>query len=107
MFDAKSVERRVGVFEVEPAAIDFDEMLDDVGNRAVLHEHERRGMLTQFSIGKLIEVLHAPCLTCGFSSLTVALGQRFSLPMSFEVVCTRASAEGCRSRADAAHSRGE
>jgi hypothetical protein len=86
VFDTKSVERRVSVFEVELAAIDFAQMFDDVGNGAVLHEHERRRSLEQFSIGKLIEVLHPPGLTCCFSSLAVARGQRFSVSMSFEAV---------------------
>jgi hypothetical protein len=62
-------------------------MFDDVGNGAVLHEHERRRSLEQLSIGKLPEVLHASCLPCCFSSPTVTRGQRFSVSMSFEGVC--------------------
>ena len=37
----------------------------------------------------MIEVSQASCLTRCFSLLTGAAGQRFSLSMSFEVVCER------------------
>ena len=35
--EAVSVERRAGLFEVEPPAIDFDEMFDDVGDSAMFN----------------------------------------------------------------------
>src|SRR6185503_6680344 len=62
-------------------------MFDDVGNGAVLDEHERRRSLEQLSIGKLTEVLHTRGLPCCFSPLTLTRGQRFSVLTSFEVVC--------------------
>src|SRR4026209_1303116 len=54
-------------------------MFDDVGNGAVLDEHERRRSLEQLSIGKLTEVLLTRGLPCCFSPLTLTRGQRFSM----------------------------
>jgi hypothetical protein len=35
-------------------------MFDDIGNAAVLDEHERRHSAEQFSIGEMMEVSHGP-----------------------------------------------
>jgi hypothetical protein len=73
------------LLEIEPPALDLDQVFDDVGGGFLFRANKQRQTVQQLGIRKLSDGPHAYRLTSVFPSSSVAHCASFTSRMSFEV----------------------